>query len=289
MQQANQHTGQKKLIRGSVSLIRPLNGMITFISIAAMVLIADVKADTLLPVFLAACVGFFISSFGNASNDLIDLPIDLVNRPDRPLASGLISANTATIIAAFCLLTGLGISVLIGPEEFMLASYLAALLAVYNLWLKRVPFIGNVIVSVLTAAAFLYGGLVAQDLESAYYPALFAFLINLIREILKDSVDIEGDRSQGITTLPQILSPTMLRAGISFLIFILLFSIMAAYVQGVYSLIYLVIVTLGVSVPFIVILVVLWKDFSERNISKICSVMKYQMVLGLIAIISGLM
>lgn len=288
MQQAMPHTVQKSLLRGSLKLLRPVNGLISFISIAAMALIADVSSDRLPAVLLAACTGFFITGFGNASNDLIDLPIDQINRPDRPLPSAQVSANTATIIAGICLLTGLGFSLFIGPVEFMVASLLAALLAVYNVWLKRIPFLGNVTVSALTAAAFLYGGLAAHDLSSAYYPALFAFFINLIREILKDSIDIEGDRSQGIQTLPQLLSTTKLRIVISFLIFILLFSIMAVYIQGVYSLIYLVIVSLGVSIPFIIILGVLWRNFSERNISKICSVIKYQMVLGLIAIISGL-
>ena len=58
------------------------------------------------------------------------------------------------------------------------------------------------IIALLTGLAFIYGGFAVGNPVAAIVPAVFAFLINLIREIVKDIQDIEGDTKAGVITFP---------------------------------------------------------------------------------------
>ena len=76
------------------------------------------------------------------------------------------------------------------------------LLFIYSATLKKLPLIGNITVAFLTGLAFIYGGFASGNPVAAIVPAVFAFLINLIREIVKDIQDIEGDTKAGVITFP---------------------------------------------------------------------------------------
>ena len=65
-----------------------------------------------------------------------------------------------------------------------------------------VPILGNLIVSILTGLVFIYGGVAVNNPLAAIIPAIFAFLINLIREVVKDMQDVEGDLKQEMITFP---------------------------------------------------------------------------------------
>ena len=70
--------------------------------------------------------------------------------------------------------------------------------------MKRIILLGNFIVAFLTGLAFIYGGIAVNNFKYAVIPAIFAFLINFIREIVKDMEDIEGDKSAGIFSFPYL-------------------------------------------------------------------------------------
>ena len=57
-------------------------------------------------------------------------------------------------------------------------------------------------VAFLTGLVFIFGGVVVENPTAAIVPAIFAFLINLIREIVKDMEDVEGDNKAGVITFP---------------------------------------------------------------------------------------
>ena len=71
-----------------------------------------------------------------------------------------------------------------------------ALLYFYSARLKRTVLIGNLVIGLMTGMAFIYGGVVVGRMERAVVPAIFAFLVNLARELLKDVEDMEGDRKR---------------------------------------------------------------------------------------------
>ena len=62
--------------------------------------------------------------------------------------------------------------------------------------------LGNFSVASLTGLTFIYGGISVSNISVAVIPALFALLINFVREIVKDMEDVNGDIQNGIETFP---------------------------------------------------------------------------------------
>lgn len=156
---------------------------------------------------LVASATFCICAAGNVFNDLRDIEIDKIAHPARALPSEKLSAAFA-----FRLGIGLGLIGLILPlfvnfvSELVVVAAVALLLA-YNYRLKRLPLAGNLIIALLTGGTLVLGGVATSveptfDLPGPLIPALYAFLLHLMREIIKDILDMEGDRKNGLRTLP---------------------------------------------------------------------------------------
>jgi geranylgeranylglycerol-phosphate geranylgeranyltransferase len=71
----------------------------------------------------------------------------------------------------------------------------------YEWLLKAEGLAGNLAISWLTGALFLFGGAAVDSLELAWILGALAFLATLGREIVKDIQDIEGDKGSR-RTLP---------------------------------------------------------------------------------------
>ena len=78
----------------------------------------------------------------------------------------------------------------------------AALLFAYNTRLKRSGFWGNVVVGTVTALTIVYGALISGGVGHAWVGFLFAFLLTIAREIVKDIEDIRGDLEADARSLP---------------------------------------------------------------------------------------
>jgi 4-hydroxybenzoate polyprenyltransferase len=104
----------------------------------------------------------------------------------------------------------------------------------YSNQLKRLPFVGNLSVAILTGLSIcvlaLYYG---QNELLIYTYALFAFSLTLVREIIKDMEDLKGDATFGCQTLPIIwgVRRTKVLQYVLLAIFIVLLVAMAAEVD----------------------------------------------------------
>ena len=78
------------------------------------------------------------------------------------------------------------------------------LLIFYNAQAKNYPLVGNVIVALILGLSFIYAGIVFENITPLIVPALLAFGLTLVREIVKDIADLEGDKVVGARTLPII-------------------------------------------------------------------------------------
>lgn len=155
---------------------------------------------TLLRIVLAtAC----IAAAGYIINDYYDVKIDLINKPERVVIGRYIKRRWAMGINL--VLNGLGI--LLGLTVSLRVAALNAA-AVFLLWfysnhLKRRPFWGNLMVSLLTALALVVLAVqYRRHEEVVYLYALFSFCLSLVREIIKDMEDVKGDATFGCQTLP---------------------------------------------------------------------------------------
>jgi len=158
-----------------------------------------------LPLLTAAASAAAITAAGNVYNDLKDLDIDRINRPDRPLPSEQIPVPIAACQALGLAFVGLALAWGLGPGPGWLATVVTVGLVAYSARLKRTGLGGNLLVSALGALAFPYGAIAMGHWGRSWIPAAYAFLFHLGREIIKDVEDTVGDQAFRSRSLPLLL------------------------------------------------------------------------------------
>ena len=149
----------------------------------------------------------FVSNAGFIVNDILDLPIDRINRPDRPLAAGKVSVPLAWAMYIGYNLAGILLGLAINPVCGGLALAIGTVLFLYSYSLKRKFLIGHVIIAALGASLFPFGVLAAGGLTPTIYTAPMIFAAFLAREILKTVPDVEGDRAHGVDNVATRFGP----------------------------------------------------------------------------------
>ena len=233
----------------------------------------------LITVLHALSVMSFMCSW-NALNDYLDLEIDRINRPDRPIPSGAISQSSAkgaiVLMSMLSLLSIAGAGVIAsglveGLEGWYpaLVIWVGALLLLQNyestsrlsLRLKERGLPGNIAISLSVGMVVLFGAAgVFQPLHPrALVVFLVGFLFNLAREIVKDVEDIEGDA--GRETLAMKVGPETARIIAWGILLIALVSMLTPFALGIFSELHLV----GVIPSVVLLLMVKPKLFSSED------------------------
>ena len=159
-------------------------------------------AEHSIQLLLGFLTGFFLTAASMVFNDIVDVEIDRINAPHRPLPSGRMSFSCAwTLFAVFSTL-GLLLSLLIGIVPFAIALTSLLVAVAYNVRGKRTGLLGNMMVSYTVAIPMLFGGSIIGEISGrllVFY--MIIFLANTGREITKGIVDAIGDRARNILTL----------------------------------------------------------------------------------------
>ena len=266
-------------------LPRPLNGLITALSVGVGILTAD-GTPTWFSGLLAALSAALINGAGNTFNDLVDIEIDRINRPERPLPSGRISPLAARGQILILTTAGCLVGFWLSPWHGLIALLVALLLAIYSIFLKNSLLWGNILVAFIGAIAFPYGALAAGDLGRAWIPALFALLFHIGREIVKDIEDIDGDRIRGEHTLPLRWGRTQAGVLAGFVYLLLIASTWIPFFSGLYGARY----ALALLPVNALVLYVLWQLYRRRAIladDRLGRLLKIGMLLGLLAVVLG--
>lgn len=95
--------------------------------------------------------------FGLILNDMVDLKVDLCERPDRPLPSGEITFNSARGVAVAFALSGLNLALFAGVHVLYVAMALSALIILYNAGFKNVRILGVITMGLCRGFSFLLG------------------------------------------------------------------------------------------------------------------------------------
>jgi geranylgeranylglycerol-phosphate geranylgeranyltransferase len=268
-------------------LIRPLNFLITFSVIAAAYLISSENGYSVFILLSAGLSGAFTAASGNIVNDLFDIEADRINHPERPLASNRISYNAAKSVWFLCTLVSFILSSLISFYAFLFILLIHIVLIMYSYKFKSFAFSGNLTIALLTSAAFIYGGFSAGNLKFVVIPAVFAFLINYVREIVKDIQDIKGDLTYGLITLPVkigiVKTKKIILGFISVIIILSLFLFYSEY----YSIEFLIVMMIIVNPLLVYCVRILFSTKSDNSYRKISRILKFNMAAGLIAIYFG--
>ena len=191
-----------------------------------------------------------IAAAGYIINDYFDTRADLINKPARVVVGVSISRKEAMILHMILNIIGVGIGIYlafyIGLPSLSLVFVLSTgLLWFYSTNYKKQFLVGNLAVAFLTALVPLmvvlfeipllnreYGDVMVRYDSNFFYLfawvsafSFFAFITTLIREIIKDAEDLEGDNAYGMKTVPIILGTFWTKVLVMVLIVFTLFAL----------------------------------------------------------------
>ena len=238
------------------------------------------------PVFLKISIGTtLITAAGYIINDYYDVKIDVINRPQSVVVERIITRKQAiiahSIISIIALLIGISVSIKI----FIIFTLCSVLLWWYSNYLKRKPFWGNLSIALLSATSVL---VMAVAYKKTTVPLFFysslIFTITLIREIIKDMEDLQGDKVYGCKTLPILFGIRKTKGFIFLLIVVFIVLIFSTPLFITSTIIYnlFVILLLPLLTKFLVILP---KADTIKQFHQLSTLCKWMMLIGVLSIL----
>ena len=247
----------------------------------------------------------FITAGGYVINDYFDINTDLINK-GKVIVGTKISRRYAILWHSIFNILGVAAGFYVSYKAgyiwlgsmFLVTS---GLLYFYSASYKRQFLIGNIIVAILTAmvpmlvvffewpALYQYYAVNAIKLPEINFIiywvggfALFAFLINLIREIVKDIEDFEGDLVYGRNTVPVVIgvvSSKVVSICLIIVTIILLYLTWHFYISDIITLFYL---TILVVLPLLIVIYKLAKSKEKKQLHSASSFIKIVMITGVL-------
>ncbi len=242
-----------------------------------------------------------IAAGGNIINDVYDVEIDTINRPEKVLIGKSISEQSANrlfiVVNVIGVTLGFYLANRIGRPGFAaLFIAISASLYLYASYFKGILLLGNLLISVLVAMSLLIVGLFDllpaispenQAIQSTAFEvvlkyAIFAFFINFIREIVKDLEDINGDKKGGLNTLAIAIGRKRTITVVFILGLFLVFGVISQmyiylYDQQVLMLYFL----FGIVAPLLYFCIKAWSAKHKRDYAFLSKLLKIVMVLGI--------
>jgi 4-hydroxybenzoate polyprenyltransferase len=252
-----------------------------------------------------------IAAAGYIINDYFDLNIDQVNKPERTVIDKIIKRRWAIVLHLFFSFTAIIISFYIDLKSttFWLGIsniICAFLLFGYSISLKKKLLWGNILISALTAwvviVCFLcyYNSFYCSNCDRTFLElydnrfirisflyAGFAFIVSLIREVVKDLEDMDGDAKYGCRTMPIAwgIPASKVFVAVWLVVLIGMIGIVQFYVLQfgwIWSTVYCIVLIIA---PLVWILQKLFKAQVPKDYHRLSSVIKFAMFTGLLSMI----
>lgn len=251
----------------------------------------------------------FITIGGNIVNDIYDVNADSINKPGENVIGREVTVSTAWVLywvfTISGILLGTLLSYLLNQVNYgLIFLFSAGLLWFYSQKYQCQSLLGNIVVSVLTALSF---GLVwlfqffALSNEAEVFANIqgnfgmvnrmvliymsFAFVISLMREIVKDIEDFRGDDRFGCRTFAVVYGIGKAKILASIISWVGAFSILAIqyyfYRLGynIHSLYFFII-----DILFVLLLFKIYKAKESKEFAVVSKLIKLIMLLGVLSI-----
>jgi 4-hydroxybenzoate polyprenyltransferase len=257
--------------------------------------------------FLLCTSSVLIAAAGYIINDYFDLNIDRVNKPEKLVVDKIISRRWAILWHWILSLLGIAIGFYLSFRMNIPWLGLANLGCVILLWFYSTTFkkkllSGNILISLLTAWVVMvvgfsehyrimseldvYGSVDRSKLlRFTFLYAGFAFIISLVREVIKDVEDMEGDAKFGCKTMPiswgvmvsKVFASTWLVVLLATVIIVMVYMLQLGWwIPAIYCLI-------AVIVPLLLILRGITKAQSVAHYHAISNKLKIVMLTGILS------
>ena len=244
----------------------------------------------------------FITAGGYIINDLYDIEADTINKPLKVYISKSISKKNAWFI--YLLSSTLGVSLgiylsIIKNIDFLSFYFFGTtlLLFLYSVLLKKQVFIGNLCISLLvTLPIYLLYKFDSNNITisnilqyfflsiAVFYYMFFAFLTTMIREIIKDIEDINGDYIVKLKTLPILIGKTRARNISIFLsVVLLLFLFLVSSNYFISKKYFLGTIMLMISIIVVYFIFKSWNATTKKQFHYLSNLMKLIMFIGILS------
>ncbi len=246
----------------------------------------------------------FIAIAGYIINDVQDIEADKINKPSKVFVGKKISVQNANIlfiaINSVGLLLGFYLSIYIDKNSFFIIFILVSfLLYRYAIDLKKKLIIGNITIAFIVFLSILIVGLFDivpvtnnynKTIQFHVFKILlivsgFAFMLTLLREIIKDLEDKKGDEKINAKTMAIVFGDKKTKNILVFLNIIPLigicYIIYSLYKTNLYTSIYLIIF---VSLPLLYFMFKITQSKTKKDFQKISNLLKFIMLLGILSI-----
>lgn len=246
-----------------------------------------------------------IAAGGYVINNIMDQETDAFTKPKDVIVGKHISEGMAYNIYVALNIIGVGIgfylsNIIQKPMFSAVFIVVAGTLYMYATSLKQNLLIGNIIVALLLSFSVIIVGIF--DLYPATYDgnqlqmamifsilldyAIFAFIINFIREIVKDIEDMDGDYNSGMSTLPILLGKertAKIVFGLAFVPVILLVLYVNNNLLELQWVMYYML--LFVLAPLLYFIIKIWNAKSKKDFSHLSLILKLVLLFGILSIV----
>jgi 4-hydroxybenzoate polyprenyltransferase len=249
-----------------------------------------------------------VAAGGYIINDYFDLNIDQINKPEKVMIDTFISRRWAIFFHLLFSFGSVGIGIYIDQQAHVhllgLVNFIYGLLLfIYSLSLKKKLLAGNLLIAFLLAwvivvltwceanqfALSIQHRLINTQklLRYTILYAGFAFIINLIREVVKDMEDVEGDRRYGCRTMPIAwgINATKVFVAVWLVVLIAILSLLQFYALQLHWWFFSLYSIIAIIVPLISAFKKLSIAQSPKDYHSISSLIKIVMLTGILSMV----
>ena len=273
------------------SVVRGYNILILFIAqyLASIYILApekplrEVLFDVNLFVLVIACT-FAIAS-GYLINNFYDAEKDLINRPHKTLLHNYISQKTKLAIYFILNFLSVILASYVSFKAVIFFSLFIFFLWLYSHKLKKYPFIGTLVASILAITPFFAVFVYYHNFDMVIFVhATFLFLIISIRELTKDLENLKGDLTQDYHTIPVIYGVKFSKIILSLLVALTLIPTLIL-ISNKFEIGYMHYYFLLSFILMIIFLFFLWKSSSKLQYTLLHNLLKLIIVIGVFSIL----
>lgn len=182
----NKVTGYLRLMRPA-NIVTAVADILAGIAIAGTLYLSQFDVAAIILLCLATA---FLYGGGVVMNDVFDSELDKVERPERPIPSGLIKKSSATIFGVSLLVIGVACAAASNlqhqfPASVIIAALIAIGAVVYDKWMKHHSFFGPLNMGVCRGLNLLLGMSIYVPAVTLYWflsivPVVYIFAITMI-------------------------------------------------------------------------------------------------------------
>lgn len=258
--------------------------------------------------YILLTASVLIAAAGYIINDYFDINIDQVNKPDQMVLQKIINRRWAIFLHLLITIIGLALSLYVSIKTsfiIIIANVICALLLwVYSTTFKKKLLSGNIIISGLTAWTvmvlyFAANTVITRNPAAGMYPGMqtiykfaalyagFAFIISLIREVVKDIEDLQGDSRYNCKTMPIVWGVPAAKVFVGVWLVVLLgaLAVVLVYVLQIGWWVSSVYVLLLVVLPLLKILRQFYKAQTVAEYHRLSTLIKMVMLTGILSML----